>query len=194
MDVTATKAEIRNAVLARRAALGPAQRAERSQAALQHLQALLVPGETVSLFWPIRDEIDPRGLFPAIVARGGRLALPAILDRRLVFRAFTDEEALEAGTFGTHHPGALCPELTPDFIVAPLAAFDRRGGRLGYGRGYYDTVIDRLRQSGHAPRLAGLAFACQEVDTVPMEAHDIRLPLIVTEDGLMRTDSGKAAD
>jgi len=192
MIVSAAKAEIRNTALARRAALGEAEREERSHRALKNLEPLLRPGETVSLFWPIRDEIDPRGIFPTVVARGGRIALPAILDRRLVFRAYTEKEALEAGTFGTRHPGALSPELVPDIIVAPLAAFDRHGGRLGYGRGYYDGVIARLKQDGHAPRLAGLAFACQEVEEVPMEAHDVRLPVIATEDGLIETRTQKA--
>ncbi|MBZ8135379.1 5-formyltetrahydrofolate cyclo-ligase [Afifella sp. IM 167] len=192
MPVSAAKAEIRKAALARRAALGEAERATRSARALRHLEPILKSGETVSLFWPIRDEIDPRRIFPVILARGGRLALPAIVEGRLVFRAFAGEAGLERGTFGTRHPDASSPEIAPDLIVAPLAAFDRAGGRLGYGRGYYDTVIARLMEAGHSPRLAGLAFACQEVEEVPMEAHDIRLSVIATEDGLIETPTQKA--
>ena len=83
------------------------------------------------------------------------------------------------------------PVVDPDFIVAPLAAFDRRGGRIGYGAGYYDSAIADLhgaRQRRSA--LAGIAFACQEVDAVPVEPHDEPLPLIATERELIRAEAG----
>ncbi|MDQ0326043.1 5-formyltetrahydrofolate cyclo-ligase [Rhodopseudomonas julia] len=187
MDVSSAKAKLRTQALLRRAALGESERRLRSAHAVRHIEKLLRRGETVALFWPIRDEIDPRPLLPLIAAQDGTAALPAIVDHRLVFRHFLDEESLEAGTFGTRHPSPHHGEATPDLIVAPLAAFDRAGGRIGYGRGYYDTAVAELRARGHVPRLVGLAFSCQEVDIVPMEDHDIPLPLIATEDELIDT-------
>ena len=67
--------------------------------------------------------------------------------------------------------------LDPDLMLVPLAAFDRPGGRIGYGRGYYDTRHRRAAAKGRAPVLVGVAFACQEAEAVPMEPHDVRLPL-----------------
>ena len=76
--------------------------------------------------------------------------------------------------------------LDPAILLVPLAAFDRRGHRIGYGRGYYDRAIAALKQAGHRPQLIGLAFACQEVSRVPAEAHDEPLDGIATEGGLIR--------
>jgi 5-formyltetrahydrofolate cyclo-ligase len=80
------------------------------------------------------------------------------------------------------------PVVDPDFVIAPLAAFDRSGGRIGYGAGYYDAAIADLAARGRRFRLAGIAFACQEVGEVPVEPHDVRLPLIATERELVRVE------
>lgn len=69
-------------------------------------------------------------------------------------------------------------------MLVPLAAFDCRGHRIGYGAGYYDRAIDRLKAKGIAPRLIAIAFDCQEVEEVPDQPHDVRLPEILTETGL----------
>jgi 5-formyltetrahydrofolate cyclo-ligase len=69
----------------------------------------------------------------------------------------------------------------PDAVILPLAAFDRTGHRIGYGRGHYDRVIARLASAAAHPLLIGLAFSTQEVARVPAEAHDVALDAIVTE-------------
>jgi 5-formyltetrahydrofolate cyclo-ligase len=122
-------------------------------------------------------------------AAGGRIAMPVIEKKRMFFRLFTDEECLEDGVFGTRHPHAGHPIVDPELIIAPLAAFDRRGGRIGYGAGYYDMAIADLRTRQLPFRVAGIAFACQEVDEVPIEAHDERLSFIATERELIRAGS-----
>ena len=185
LNKAATKAELRALGLQRRAALSEAERVARSKRAAAHLRPLIRSGETVSLFWPMRDEIDPRGLIEDVLAAGGRVAMPVVEKRRMFFRAFDGEHCLEPGVFGTSHPHEGQPVVDPDFIVAPLAAFDRHGGRIGYGAGHYDKAIADLQARGRRFRLAGIAFACQEVEAVPLEPHDMRLPMIATEAGLM---------
>ena len=187
LDSAVTKAELRALGLARRAGLTEAERREGSVRAAERLLPLLREGETVSLFWPMRDEIDPRSLIPAIEAKGGRIIMPVIQKRRMFFRLFEGEDSLEKGVFGTSHPKEEQPVLDPDFIVAPLAAFDRQGGRIGYGAGYYDTAIGDLAARRKMCRLTGIGFAAQEVDDIPLEPHDVRLPLIATERELVRT-------
>jgi 5-formyltetrahydrofolate cyclo-ligase len=106
------------------------------------------------------------------------------------FRRFDGEACLEPGVFGTRHPHAGQPVVDPDFIVAPLAAFDRRGGRIGYGAGHYDNAIAELRARGKRFRVVGIAFACQEVEKIPVEPHDQRLSVIATERELIRAEGG----
>jgi len=154
-----------------------------SRRAVVHLRALLRTREIVSLFWPIRREIDPRPLAEDVRRLGGAVLLPVVVGERMVFREWDEDVPLEGGSFGTRHPPATAPERDPDLVVAPLAAFDRRGGRIGYGRGYYDNAVARLKARGRTPCLVGLAFSVQEVEACPMEPHDQALTAIVTEKG-----------
>jgi 5-formyltetrahydrofolate cyclo-ligase len=185
---SSSKAELRALALARRAALSVDTRRQASACACARLRPLVRAGETVSLFWPMRDEIDPRSLVETVQAAGGRVAMPVVKKRRMFFRFFDGESCLEPGVFGTRHPHAGQPVVDPDFIVTPLAAFDRRGGRIGYGAGHYDRAIADLTERGRIFRLAGIAFACQEVESVPVEPHDAVLPLVATERELIRME------
>jgi 5-formyltetrahydrofolate cyclo-ligase len=187
LDSPLTKADLRAAALGRRAAMPVGARREASRLAADRLRPMLWPGETVSLFWPMRDEIDPRSLIEDVHALGGHVAMPVVEKRRMFFRRFDGEPSLEPGVFGTRHPHPAQPVVDPDFIIAPLAAFDRRGGRIGYGAGYYDKAIADLAARGKKLRLAGIAFACQEVAHVPTEPHDVPLAWIATEGELIGT-------
>jgi 5-formyltetrahydrofolate cyclo-ligase len=193
-DLSPSKAELRASALAARGRLTSAERMEGSQIAAERLRDFVATGKTVALFWPMRDEIDPRGLIEAVLAAGGTLAMPVVEKRRMFFRRFEGEQSLEPGVFGTSHPRAAQPVVDPDTIVAPLAAFDRHGGRIGYGAGHYDNALADLKARGKAFRLAGIAFATQEVPHVPVEPHDVRLPLIATERELIETTEPRLAE
>jgi 5-formyltetrahydrofolate cyclo-ligase len=78
--------------------------------------------------------------------------------------------------------------VTPAVLLVPLLAFDRRGGRLGYGAGYYDRTLERLRQEGVAVAV-GIAFAAQECRSVPQQQTDQRLDFIVTEQGVVEVSA-----
>ena len=123
----------------------------------------------------------------ALGAAGWRTALPVVVEGTaiLTFRAWRPGDAARLGAFGIHEPLPEAEELTPDVVLTPLLAFDRRGGRLGFGAGYYDATLEALRSRG--PVLAiGLAFETQEVDQVPTEPHDQRLDAVVTPAGIVR--------
>lgn len=187
------KGNLRKERLALRDALRPEQRAEASLAILEHAgeKISLFPKAVVSGFWPIRSEIDVRPLMSRLQARGARLCLPAIVDKEtIVFREFSaSTDMIETG-FGTSGPGPDAAELDPDIMLVPLSAFDRMGHRIGYGAGYYDRAIDRLRAKGRAPKLIGIAFDCQEVASVPAEPHDVALDAMLTESGFRVFESG----
>lgn len=182
------KSELRAQALARRDALDPQWRIEASLRIAEAAAGIDVdPGMAVSGFWPMRSEVDVRPLMFALREKGARLALPAILDKTtIVFRELVRGAEMVAMGFGTYGPGPEAEVLEPALMLVPLAAFDDRGHRIGYGGGYYDRAIERLRSAGHAPRLIGVAFDCQQVERVPDEPHDIVLAEILTESGLRR--------
>lgn len=182
------KTELRTTVLARRAALSPAEREAAAQTLVDQIPDLALPDTAclVSGFWPIRDEIDVRPLMSALAAAGHRLALPVIgPNRHLSFREWSHGTPLVPAGFGTSEPDGDCPACDPAILLVPLVAFDRQGARLGYGKGHYDGAISRLAALGPV-RTIGVAFATQEVDVVPMEPHDRHLDAVLTEAGLLR--------
>lgn len=178
------KAALRRLALARRDALDPVIRREASERTARHVLDVLAasPITVVSGFLPIRSEIDPRPAMTALAARGHRLALPCVTPDGLVFRLWRPDDPLRKAGFGLLEPEADAPAVDPVIMLVPLAAFDRRGHRIGYGAGHYDRAIGRLSASG-TPLTIGLAFAAQEVDAVPDEPHDRPLDAVVTECG-----------
>lgn len=143
-------------------------------------------GSIVSLYWPMRSEADPRPLAMSLAAAGAVLALPAFVGARMEFRRWLADDELRAAGFQTFEPLPRAPVLVPTIVLAPLLGFDPRGGRLGWGKGYYDTYLGELDAAGARPLVIGVAFACQEVEAVPLEPHDHRLDAVVTEHGWRR--------
>ena len=148
------------------------------------------PGDIVSGYAPIRSEIDILPLMTELAGRGHRLCLPVIAGpgRPLIFREWTPGCEMAEGPFGARVP-AKGERLEPTLLLVPLLAFDRRGYRLGYGGGFYDRTLERLRAAGDV-RAIGVAYAAQEMETVPIEPTDQRLDAIVTEAGVIGTQDG----
>jgi 5-formyltetrahydrofolate cyclo-ligase len=178
-----SKATLRAAALAARDALSGEQRAAAAQAiASRGLPFEMMPGTVVAGYSPIRGEIDPAPLMQRLVAQGAQLALPAIAARgqSLRFRAWSPNDRLMRGPLGILEPSPAAAEIIPDVVLIPLAAFDRAGHRIGYGAGHYDRTLAQLRKS-RAITAIGLAFAGQQVKTVPALAHDVALDYVLTE-------------
>ena len=168
---------------ARRDAL-PAERARRRprRSRRGHFRSRSRPASIVSGFMPLKSEINPLPLMQKLREAGARLALPAIAGRGkpLIMRAWEWGEPLDRGQWGIREPKPEAAEVDPDILLVPLLAFDRAGHRIGYGAGYYDMTIARLR--ARKPVMAvGIAFAAQEVPEVPATPRDARLDLVLTE-------------
>jgi 5-formyltetrahydrofolate cyclo-ligase len=142
----------------------------------------VAPGTIVSGFSPVKSEISPLPLMRRLADAGGALALPVIAGRGqpLTMRAWSFGAPLVPGVWGIREPAADAPEVFPDILIVPLLAFDRRGYRLGYGGGYYDRTIARLRAAKPITAI-GIAFAAQQIDVVPTTPRDERLDLVLTE-------------
>jgi 5-formyltetrahydrofolate cyclo-ligase len=139
-------------------------------------------GAVVSGYSPIRSEIDPIPLMRTLAAKGARLALPAVMARgkSLAFRAWSPDDRLMLGPLGILEPSPAATEVVPDIMLVPLAAFDRLGHRIGYGAGHYDYTLAHLRKA-KAITAIGVAFAAQEIETVPPLSHDVALDYVLTE-------------
>ena len=183
LPIDELKAEIRRTALAKRDALPPdARTAAAETVAARPFPVEFRPGQIVSGFSPLKSEINPLPLMRKLADAGARLALPVVAGRGnpLTMRAWAFGEALNRGVWGIREPKPEAEEVWPDVLIVPLAAFDRGGNRIGYGAGYYDMTINRLR--GRKPVIAvGLAYAAQEIPAVPHTPRDARLDLVLTE-------------
>ena len=139
-------------------------------------------GTIVSGFMPMKTEINPIPLMRKLAEAGAQLALPAIKGRGhpLIMRAYAFGDELARGQWGIREPTPQAPEVAPDILLVPLACFDRAGHRIGYGAGYYDITIHVLRAKKKVTAI-GLAFAVQEILSVPATERDERLDFMLTE-------------
>jgi 5-formyltetrahydrofolate cyclo-ligase len=178
------KSELRRQALDRRRDVDVATRAALSArlAAVGLAWASRWRPRVVAAFSPIRDEPDTGPLLAALQAHGFATALPVAHGRSapLAFRLWRAGDPLTRGALGVPEPGAAAPLVEPDLLFVPLAAFDRRGHRIGYGAGYYDRALKLLRANGPI-RAVGVAYAVSEIDAAPDEPHDERLDFILTE-------------
>jgi 5-formyltetrahydrofolate cyclo-ligase len=145
-------------------------------------------GSVISGFWPMDGEIDIRPLLTALHEAGHTVLLPETPPRgqALIFRRWYPGIEMVRERFGTWRPTGAVD--VPDTMFIPLLAFDRHGGRVGYGGGYYDRTLADLP---HA-RTIGCAFAAQELDAVPMAEYDARLHAVATERGVMLCEGHSA--
>jgi 5-formyltetrahydrofolate cyclo-ligase len=139
----------------------------------------------------IRDELDAAPLLARLEGLGARIVLPRIeTDGAMTFRDPAGAP-LEKGPLGLAQPSGEAEIVRPNLVLAPLLAFDLRGRRLGYGKGYYDQAIARLRATGRVFYL-GLAYAQQQVDAVPIAPHDLLLDWVETPRGSIPLFLGRA--
>lgn len=190
--MSAAKAALRTRVLAARDGLAPDARAADAAALLERLRLLPEWQEArcLMLYLGIRSEFDPAPLARAVLDEGRRLALPRILRGHgvLEVREVRDlDQDLREGVWGLREPDpARCAEVPVaelDLVLVPGVAFDRLGGRMGYGAGFYDRLLA-------APDLAAVRvsalFDAQLVASVPRESHDKPVDLLVMPSRLIR--------
>lgn len=138
-------------------------------------------------FAPMREE--PNWL---IAGWPGEIALPRVEGEHLIFHAVPALERLTTGRFGIREPDPdAAVQVLPDegdTILVPGLAFDRRGGRLGRGGGFYDRFLERWPNAFRV----GVAFSSQLIESVPCEAHDVRVDAVVTEDGWIDARSNRS--
>ncbi|WP_338550745.1 5-formyltetrahydrofolate cyclo-ligase [Roseovarius phycicola] len=177
-DLTAIKAEARKAAFARRKTAHEA--APPGAAGLLSQVLAGYRGVPLAGYMPIRTEIDP---LPAMAeaAAHGPVGVPVIKveGEPLDFSRWEPGCALKDGPFGAQIP-EVDDFFEPEILIVPLVAFDRQGGRLGYGGGFYDRTLERLR-ARRGTLAIGFAYGAQEAENLPLEPTDQPLNMVVTE-------------
>jgi 5-formyltetrahydrofolate cyclo-ligase len=142
------------------------------------------PRLLLGAYWPFQAEFDPRPLIDWLIAQGGTVALPAVVDRKgpLEYRTWRPGDRLIDGVWNIPVPEQR-DIVVPDAVLAPMVGFDGECYRLGYGGGYFDRTLAALAPR---PQAIGIGFDLAEIDTIHPQPHDIPMDLIVTETGIRR--------
>lgn len=161
------------------------------QALRHHLAEALPmpPGISVSGYWPLEGEIDVRPTLAHYHELGHQVGLPVVVAKNapLIFRRWHPEDEMVQGSFKVMTPPDHAPDVVPSVLLVPMLAFDPDGYRLGYGGGFYDRTLAKLRSEAHAVAV-GVAYAAQEVPFVPRGRYDQPLDFIVTERAVFQFD------
>jgi 5-formyltetrahydrofolate cyclo-ligase len=180
-----SKNAFREAMRKRRAEFGR-DHPDFARNAAEHMGALnIAAGSVIGAYIAMKDEADPHVILKKLVARNCVIAFPRVAakDEPLVFHRWKPGDVMQPGAYGIPEPSKDWPLAYPQILLVPLLAFDARGHRLGYGGGYYDRTLDFLRANSTV-RAIGVAYAGQEVDELPREAHDHPLDAVLTEQGV----------
>jgi 5-formyltetrahydrofolate cyclo-ligase len=183
LELSERKARMRREAVPRRMAAARTEPEAGALLARLLLDAGIVPkGAILSGYWPLEGEMDIRPALAALHGLGHVVGLPIVIAKNapLVFRRWEPGMALVQGNFRVLTPPPDSPQVRPDMLLVPLLAFDREGYRLGYGGGFYDRTLEKLRGEAQAVGI-GIAFAAQEVPEVPRGPSDRRLDFVATE-------------
>ena len=175
-------------MLARRRAFPGAEVRSASRIAQQVFIATseFAAARVVALYAPVHNEMETAEVMHAALASAKIVLFPAVCPGGLEFRRILDFCMMQRGAFSIPEPDASCPVHSPeeaDIIVVPGLAFDLRGRRIGYGKGYYDRALHQLEGRG---RLVGFCYDFQVVNEITIEHHDIMMDLIITERRVIR--------
>ncbi len=160
--------------------------------ALDRVQAFFIDNvplgnhSVISGFLPIGSELDLRPMLADMSDAKHTIVLPCVVGNGmpLLFREWKIGDPLVEEKFGTMAPADAAPEHVPDILLVPMLAFDKAGFRLGYGGGFYDRTLEKIRAMKKVIAV-GVAYGAQQVDEVPRGEHDQPLDLIVTDEGII---------
>jgi 5-formyltetrahydrofolate cyclo-ligase len=180
-DVRDWRKRVRESLISHRLALDGALRESRGKQALQRLleRVELARYPTLGVYWPLRGEIDVRGLATEHLRRGGRVALPVVITKAapVEFWSWAPGAPMHRDLYGIPVPKER-EAVIPDALLVPLVGFDLQRYRLGYGAGYYDRT---LAAAARRPFCIGLGYQAGQLDSIFPQPHDIAMDMIVTD-------------
>lgn len=181
-EIMAFRRAERARLIEARLALSPDGRAEASRQIAAELERLLEPLSSlrISFYWPFRGEPDLRAFATRVTEAGGTAYLPVVVEKGqpMIFRPWAPGGALTRGIWNIPIPDTD-DVGTPDVVIAPLVGFDGGNYRLGYGGGFFDRTLAGLSPR---PRVIGVGYALQRLETIHPLPHDIPMDEIIIAD------------
>jgi 5-formyltetrahydrofolate cyclo-ligase len=183
------KNNIRQILRGRRESMTAGERQKKSRMVCSYVLELIRDSETVMIYSSKEMEVNTIPIIKTLFLRGNPVIVPIIVKQDISLRLsyLKDLSVLIPSTFGVPEPtGNEIPAEAGDVdtIILPMLGFDRSGGRLGYGAGYYDRFLAKNQKI----KRIGIAFGCQEAEKLPVDENDIHMNYIVTEDGIVYSD------
>ena len=195
-----SKAELRRSALKVRRGITVERLLELSEAVMGNVitSTEFTRSAVIASYVAKSDEVRTEGIIRHSLKVGKRVLVPLTSpsSSTLVFSELHDyDNELAPGSFGVLEPkeGYIrpLPLGEANLVLVPLVAWDYRGHRLGYGRGYFDSALARI---GMSTFTMGLALECQRISSIPSEGHDVRLMAVATEMRIVRSFSGSSAE
>lgn len=179
------KSDLRRTILQKRDSIEPFIKKQKDQAIMTRLKNLkeFQIAKTILLYASFRSEVDTHELIKECLSAQKRVFLPRVNPslKRLEIREIESINHLQRGHWGIPEPGPSTPlrDLNEaDLIIVPGVCFDRKGGRIGYGAGYYDKLLEGLNKP---ISVVAIAYQEQIIEDIPIEAHDRLVDIIITD-------------
>ncbi|MFS8173663.1 5-formyltetrahydrofolate cyclo-ligase [Vreelandella titanicae] len=196
------KRALRRSLRHQRRALSEHEQRLAAQRLCQRLKTLpeILRARRLSLYLPVNGEIDPTPLIPWLRQRNVNIYLPVLRPfsaNRLWFVAYRPDTPMIKNRFGIWEPDVRfsaqrrnrLPTWALDTLIVPLVGFDANANRMGMGGGFYDRSLAFMHRPGPSPTLIGVAHACQQVASLPVEPWDVPLQVVVSDQGYVRRQS-----
>ena len=141
--------------------------------------------KSIGAYYPYNFEIDITKILKKFEKKGYSILLPKIRsNNQMDFFEWSKNDPLKTNKYGIVEPISL-KKVYPDLIFVPLVAYDNHLNRLGYGGGFYDRYIDKIKKIKKVIKI-GLAFSYQRLNKIPINNHDKKLDFIITEKEILK--------
>lgn len=183
LDVARWRKAKREELITARLKFSVKDRRALAQEVTEKLERIIIPkpGMIISLYWPMKAELDLRGWMKDLAGQGVRIALPVVTEKAqpMIFREWTPDAEMEPGIWQIPVP-VNTDEVTPHVVIAPLVGFDRDCYRLGYGGGYFDRTLAALNPR---PKVIGIGYPDSRLSSIFPQVYDIPMDMIITGQG-----------
>ena len=144
---------------------------------------------TIAGYYPSNYEVDILSFLKEASRKKFNIALPVIKPlNKMNFKPWIFNEPLYVNKFGILEPKNSIKKIIPDLVMVPLVAFDNQLNRIGYGKGYYDRSLKKIKKNKKNSISLGIAYSFQKCSNVPVNKYDFKLDYILTERGIISSN------